>query len=49
MPAGDADVLSRLLAAINAHDLDRTEGFLSDDCVLETPRGEHPWEHVTRP
>jgi ketosteroid isomerase-like protein len=41
--AADADVLASLLAAFNAHDLDRIMGFFADDCVLETPRGEHPW------
>jgi ketosteroid isomerase-like protein len=39
----DAEVLTRLLAAFNDHDLERIMGFFSDDCVLETPRGEHPW------
>ncbi len=29
MPAGDADVLTRLLAAFNAHDLDRIMGFFT--------------------
>ncbi len=43
MPAGDADVLTQLLAAFNAHDLDQIMSFFSDDCVLETPRGQHPW------
>jgi ketosteroid isomerase-like protein len=41
--AADADALASLLAAFNAHDLDRIMGFFADDCVLETPRGEHPW------
>ena len=40
---GDATVLTRLLAAFNAHDLDEVMGFFAEDCVLETPRGEHPW------
>jgi ketosteroid isomerase-like protein len=35
--------LQRLLDAFNAHDLDRIMGFFTDDCVLETPRGEQPW------
>ena len=39
----DAEVLTELLAAFNAHDLDRIMGFFSDDCVLETPRGAQPW------
>ncbi|HSK27963.1 MAG TPA: nuclear transport factor 2 family protein [Jiangellales bacterium] len=43
MPTGDAEVLTRLLAAFNAHDLDQIMSFFADDCVLETPRGEHPW------
>ena len=43
MSAADAHVLRNLLAAFNAHDLDRIMGFFTDDCVLETPRGEHPW------
>ncbi|WP_404387102.1 nuclear transport factor 2 family protein [Humibacillus xanthopallidus] len=43
MPTGDAVVLTRLLAAFNAHDLDEIMQFFSDDCVLETPRGAHPW------
>ncbi|MGY1743922.1 nuclear transport factor 2 family protein [Blastococcus sp. SYSU D00695] len=36
-------VLVDLLAAFNAHDLDRILEFLTDDCVLETPRGSEPW------
>ena len=43
MRADDADVLTRLLATFNAHDLDRIMSFFADDCVLETPRGEHPY------
>lgn len=43
MAAADAEVLERLLAAFNAHDLDRIMSFFTDDCVLETPRGENPW------
>jgi len=35
--------LKELLAAFNAHDLDRIMEFFSDDCVLETPRGPDPW------
>jgi ketosteroid isomerase-like protein len=40
---GDTGALTRLLAAFNAHDLDEIMRFFSDDCVLETPRGRHPW------
>ena len=35
--------LKELVAAFNAHDLDRIMEFFSDDCVLETPRGPDPW------
>jgi ketosteroid isomerase-like protein len=35
--------LTELLAAFNAHDLDRIMAFFSDDCVLEMPRGSQPW------
>lgn len=38
-----AECLTQLLDAFNAHDLDRIMSFFADDCVLETPRGEHPW------
>jgi ketosteroid isomerase-like protein len=37
------ETLRRLLDAFNAHDLDAVMSFFTDDCVLETPRGEHPW------
>lgn len=43
MGADDAGILEELLAAFNAHDLDRIMGFFAEDCILETPRGEHPW------
>ena len=43
MPAADPKLLTRLLAAFNAHDLDQIMGFFADDCVLETPRGPDPW------
>jgi steroid delta-isomerase-like uncharacterized protein len=32
-----------LCDAFNAHDLDRIMSFFADDCVLEMPRGPHPW------
>ncbi|HRO11948.1 nuclear transport factor 2 family protein, partial [Amaricoccus sp.] len=35
--------LTELCAAFNAHDLDRIMAFFADDCVLEMPRGSHPW------
>lgn len=37
------EVLERLLDAFNSHDLDRVMSFFADDCVLETPRGPHPY------
>jgi ketosteroid isomerase-like protein len=40
------DIRSTLVAlwdAFNAHDLDRIMTFFADDCVLEMPRGPHPW------
>jgi ketosteroid isomerase-like protein len=43
MCAADAGHLTRLLDAFNDHDLDRIMSFFSADCVLESPRGEHPW------
>jgi ketosteroid isomerase-like protein len=36
-------VLERLLDAFNRRDLDRIMGFFADECVLETPRGPHPY------
>ncbi|HUH49720.1 MAG TPA: nuclear transport factor 2 family protein, partial [Mycoplana sp.] len=35
--------LERLREAFNAHDLDQVMAFVSDDCVLEMPRGDKPW------
>ena len=43
MPDHDAGLLERVLAAFNAHDLDAIMELFTDDCVLETPRGESPW------
>jgi ketosteroid isomerase-like protein len=43
MTTADIDVLTDLLAAFNAHDLDRIMTFFSEDCVLETPRGASEW------
>jgi ketosteroid isomerase-like protein len=36
-------MLTELCDAFNAHDLDRIMRFFADDCVLEMPRGPHPW------
>jgi ketosteroid isomerase-like protein len=38
----DDAALRDLLEAFNAHDLDRIMGFVTDDCVLDTPRGTDP-------
>jgi len=35
--------LAGLCAAFNAHDLDQIMTFFADDCILEMPRGPHPW------
>ncbi len=43
MTGHDTEPMERLLAAFNAHDLDAIMQLFVDDCVLETPRGEHPW------
>ncbi|HET8718312.1 MAG TPA: nuclear transport factor 2 family protein [Nocardioidaceae bacterium] len=43
MTAHDVTVLTELLDAFNAHDLDRIMDCFADDCVLEMPRGPHPW------
>jgi len=37
------DTLKRIVEAFNRHDLDAIMGFFADDCVLEMPRGPHPW------
>jgi ketosteroid isomerase-like protein len=39
----DTEMLTDLVAAFNAHDLDRIMAFFTDDCVLEMPRGPEPW------
>jgi steroid delta-isomerase-like uncharacterized protein len=36
-------VLAGLCEAFNAHDLERIMAFMAEDCVLEMPRGPHPW------
>ncbi|MBD3782870.1 MAG: nuclear transport factor 2 family protein [Micrococcales bacterium] len=41
--ADGPEVLHRLLAAFNDHDLERIMEFFADGCVLETPAGQHPW------
>ncbi len=36
-------ILLELCAAFNAHDLDRIMELFADECVLDMPRGPHPW------
>lgn len=36
-------MLAGLCEAFNAHDLDRIMDFMAEDCMLEMPRGPHPW------
>ncbi len=36
-------LLQRVLDAFNAHDLDRTMSYFAEECVLQMPRGDHPW------
>jgi len=36
------DTLERLVAAFNAHDLDRIMEFFAEDCELFMPRGKEP-------
>lgn len=46
MAPGDevtVDTLKRILEAFNRHDLNAIMAFFADDCVLEMPRGPHPW------
>lgn len=43
MTMADTQALEDLLAAFNAHDLDRVMAFFAEDCVLQTPRGSDPW------
>ena len=35
--------LRALLAAFNAHDLNRVMTFFAEDCELDMPRGKEPW------
>jgi steroid delta-isomerase-like uncharacterized protein len=41
--ASTVATLEAILAAFNAHDLEQIMRFFADDCVLEMPRGPHPW------
>lgn len=37
------ETLKQILEAFNRHDLDAIMEFFAEDCVLEMPRGSHPW------
>lgn len=37
------DALKEIAEAFNRHDLDAIMEFFAEDCVLEMPRGPHPW------
>ena len=37
------EVADAILAAFNAHDLDKVMSFFADDCSLDMPRGPEPW------
>jgi ketosteroid isomerase-like protein len=37
------ETLERIAAAFNRHDVDAVMEFFAEDCVMETPRGPHPW------
>lgn len=41
--APSVEQLQAILAAFNAHDVERVMAFFSEDCTLEMPRGPHPW------
>ena len=35
--------LREVLEAFNEHDLDAIMSYFAEDCVFESPRGQHPW------
>ncbi len=37
------ETLKQILEAFNQHDLDAIMDFFAEDCILELPRGPHPW------
>ncbi len=37
------ETLEEIAEAFNRHDLDAIMEFFAEDCVLEMPRGPHPW------
>ncbi|HEU5210427.1 MAG TPA: nuclear transport factor 2 family protein [Longimicrobiales bacterium] len=43
MTAPSVQTLQAILAAFNAHDLDRIMEFFAEDCTFDMPRGPDPW------
>lgn len=43
MTAPSVQTLQAILAAFNAHDLDRIMEFFAEDCSFDMPRGPEPW------
>jgi ketosteroid isomerase-like protein len=41
--AVNVELLRGICERFNSHDLDGIMAFFADDCVLEMPRGPHPW------
>ncbi|MCL4249178.1 MAG: nuclear transport factor 2 family protein [Anaerolineae bacterium] len=39
----NTETLKQILEAFNQHDLDAIMDFFAEDCILELPRGPHPW------
>ncbi|MBK1661400.1 nuclear transport factor 2 family protein [Paracraurococcus ruber] len=37
------DLLKAILDAFNSHDVNAVMLFFAEDCILEMPRGPHPW------
>jgi taurine dehydrogenase small subunit len=40
---GNVELLRQVLDDFNRHDLDSIMSRFAEDCVLESPRGPHPW------
>jgi len=39
----NAQILKQILEAFNQHNLAAIMDFFAEDCILEMPRGPHPW------
>ncbi len=42
-PEANVEMLRRILAAFNRHDLDAIMAFFAEDCTFEMPRGPEAW------